>query len=1627
MNKGGGDRNSRRNQMGGASLRLVALVCLVACLPAVRAQLSLSGSMASVCGNFICESGEDVYNCPGDCGGSGSGSGESTTPMAGYCGDGICGEGETMYSCESDCPGGSGSGTGSMTGSGSYVPAPWCSGKCQCETFTTRSGVLTDGSPFGSGPKGRLEWLEDVYDAGSTCNWIIAPTVMPEPGMPVPAPKPVQLTFAEFWLDHSDWVDIYSCRHVEGCTTTNYTNAMYVTTFYGTMDTTNLTAVAHTGIMLVRFISSPYSRRFPGFKAVWKAGADAEDKCFDSDQCAPHEMCSHGTCVNNLCGEGLACDECRAGHNPCKAHEVCVDPNMTMLGDAQCECSPDCDGVCDENNFCDFSEIDLCHGPMGNPCTEPGFPICREEPMYPMMDPRRALHTGKPTRRAKHTRRDHDEVPMTFVCLPADRCEAPSACPAGYLCQDPCVVDADQLEMTLGSLAQCTHEVSVTCGGVDECVKYAGICGDKECHDSDFSVETGNPADLCEYDECDNVMNLCYDSYARWGIAPNNNPFKMNRPETVGSCVDHNKFNISGGMDMYNEIECTENPCYDIRGNPKCGMNACREAPISPYWPWYNPVNYECRVDECESAGCGKGRSCRDPNWWTSGDFQCGVDECEMEGACMMNGVPMAGMCHDPNYMVVGDVQCGVELDECMEGMYMCGPGEMCVENNTFVKDDWHCVCTCDHGCDMDGKCLKADECSEEMRSMSCPDMKYHCRDDDHTKFGGVQCGVDECVMADKFCYNCDGKMCYPQLNTWAPGFRMPSQTTWDKKVGAVSCHDPNFMVEGDAQCGAAKADLCKQVPYTQASGDERTVEDICMDYLHGMGDRYDKSGYPEIHQAGGCHDDDLIGFTGVLSDDIPEAHFPVYAGGAAPTVRPYLTWENFRQVCGLDECQIPGICGGRRCKDVNRLKMDGPEVVCAKDDCEEGPCLPEEMCSDIKPFKHAEKDFKSGGYAKISGGMVFATDRANHQIQLSKKIYDDGVMCAIDECETSCRKTEDCRDPNHYVKGDVMCGLDECTRNPCGPKETCMDYNFMRFGDFVCQFDECKQAGEPLCKWYETCRDTDLQNYGGVQCGVDECAHSRKYGNFSKRFTVGVADAQYYPSASDDSLSDFGSCMPQDKCFDPDFSAQGDGICDDGPNGKMACRPTTQSWSELTTAENPHHSPPDQWLTPFHVLAGKTSRCIPSKIDVMHMSPAVRNQATDYHAPGYYTYSHCVDYKSCNEGWADECVGDPCNSFSHMYGSALRNSFHFATSPANSGWQPPIDPSEDGLHGPPEWHYPNMPTWSGPFSSLSASGSGPAMGSGSGSNSMGGGTTTSPMPASSTSMSNSGPATTPGGTTSFVPSSTSMSGTTPPPERRNAMAVCGNSACEEGEDPIKCPSDCSYRREGDRHFITHATAAKHEKVMQHVASKRRSTSGMSHQDSDLFTQWSCRDRDWTKMSKNPLDICGIDECQQRPYPCEHSFENCIDRDITRAGTVTCWVDECRINNPCHKDQACFDSDIFNLQTPLECKDTMVRPWGKRPEYANCELGSWQSITEQLVAGTLKFETSSLGKLRTPDVNTWVCVEGHVCASTPIAPVDSSHFCFVYHESAQQFVSWGTAAETKLLFNSSSCSSATVF
>ncbi len=95
-----------------AVFSLFACALFVAGCPTVP----LGGGGGEVCGNGVCGSGENVSNCPGDCGGGGGGGGSPGE----VCGNGVCGSGENVSNCPGDCGGGGGGGgsPGEVCGNG---------------------------------------------------------------------------------------------------------------------------------------------------------------------------------------------------------------------------------------------------------------------------------------------------------------------------------------------------------------------------------------------------------------------------------------------------------------------------------------------------------------------------------------------------------------------------------------------------------------------------------------------------------------------------------------------------------------------------------------------------------------------------------------------------------------------------------------------------------------------------------------------------------------------------------------------------------------------------------------------------------------------------------------------------------------------------------------------------------------------------------------------------------------------------------------------------------------------------------------------------------------------------------------------------------------------------------------------------------------------------------------------------------------------------------------------------------------------------------------------------------------------------------------------------------------------
>jgi hypothetical protein len=127
-----------------------------------------SGGGSAVCGNGRCESGEDRFTCPADCGAFCGNQvcevGESTASCPGdcYCGNGTCDSGENSATCAADC---STSSCGDGTCGGSESTSS-CPGDCYCGNGTCDSGETSTSCPADC--TGGAYCGDDTCDVGET-------------------------------------------------------------------------------------------------------------------------------------------------------------------------------------------------------------------------------------------------------------------------------------------------------------------------------------------------------------------------------------------------------------------------------------------------------------------------------------------------------------------------------------------------------------------------------------------------------------------------------------------------------------------------------------------------------------------------------------------------------------------------------------------------------------------------------------------------------------------------------------------------------------------------------------------------------------------------------------------------------------------------------------------------------------------------------------------------------------------------------------------------------------------------------------------------------------------------------------------------------------------------------------------------------------------------------------------------------------------------------------------------------------------------------------------------------------------------------------------------------------------
>jgi len=304
---------------------------------------------ASVCGDGVCDAGEDAASCPEDClpvcgngvlepgeqcddGNTTGGDGCSATcKIESFCGDGLCQRGEDALSCPEDCLPVCGNGVlepGEQCDDGNTTKGDGCSATCQVESFCGN---------------GLCETGEDPLTCPQDCPGVCGNGVL-EPG---------------------EQCDDANTKNGDGCSAT-----CQVESFCGN-------GLCESG---ENALNCPQDCPAVCGDGVLEAG----EQCDDGNT-ANGDGCSAGCALEVLCGNGV----CDASEDPLSCPQDCaaVCGNGTLEPGEQCDdgnttsgdgCSATCqvEQFCG-NGLCEHGEDPLicpedCRAVCGNGAVEPG-------------------------------------------------------------------------------------------------------------------------------------------------------------------------------------------------------------------------------------------------------------------------------------------------------------------------------------------------------------------------------------------------------------------------------------------------------------------------------------------------------------------------------------------------------------------------------------------------------------------------------------------------------------------------------------------------------------------------------------------------------------------------------------------------------------------------------------------------------------------------------------------------------------------------------------------------------------------------------------------------------------------------------------------------------------------------------------------------------------------------------------------------------------------------------------------------------------------------------------------------------------------------------------------------------
>ncbi|UCF35135.1 MAG: hypothetical protein JSV78_07485 [Phycisphaerales bacterium] len=763
----------------------------------------------SICGNGVCDSGEDSVTCCDDCG-----------PV---CGDAACNCGEDSLTCCEDC--------GAVCGDGT----------CNCDEDTCTC-PLDCGSSCGDGCcNGDEDTCDCCVDCGTACPDGCCSTECGEDEFNCPEDCCGPYTIGGFVYDDCEnpgtsgmqgvtvCVDcqpgFQNCTDSSGsagswqipdvpCGTCTVTAALNLYDFCHVVDACPPDPCEGTAVVIV---DSTHEQENLNIEFLGVALPPPE--CDEDSDCDDADPCTLNRCVNEQCvyppaSAGTACgdptdDDCTNpdscdGAGQCQANHAPAGTPCGSQADDECTAPDTCngEGICLAN---DAPVGTACGDPTDNDCTDPdtcdGDGLCESNHAPP------GSTCGDPT---DNECTDPDSCDGTGNCLQHDA-------PTGTLCGDPtddACTDPDSCDGTGNCLPNNEPDGTdcddgLYCNGAETCA--GGICQGGTAPDCNDGIDCTDDACNEATDSCDNVPNDAH--------CPDDGLF-CNGTE---SC-DASSGCVSSGDPCPTGMSCNEttDSCEQCQGDSDCDDGV------------------DCTDDTCVAGACVF--TPNDAHCPNDGQFCNGTESCDASSGCISSGDPCpAGMsCNESTdrcEQCQGDSDCddGVNCtdDTCVAGTCVFTPNDAdCPDDDLFCNGTESCDAS--SGCVSSGDpCLAGKVCNEQTDTCEDADLDDPLADQD-SDGDGVPDTADACPGTPPGTHvDANGCACH-QLDRDGDdvddcGDRCPD-TPSSERVNEQGCSCSQIDCDDDDSCtiDSCLNGNCINAPIDCDDGDSCT-EDNCL------------------------------------------------------------------------------------------------------------------------------------------------------------------------------------------------------------------------------------------------------------------------------------------------------------------------------------------------------------------------------------------------------------------------------------------------------------------------------------------------------------------------------------------------------------------------------------------------------------------------------------------------------------------------------------------------------------------------------------------------------------------------------------------------------------------------------